>query len=222
MNQSHEARRFAKTGFLFLISFLPWPEIAAQNFSGEVTTGMKVGWWLYDRGFDLQTNEHLGYDRTHLVVMAPFEVSLIASFRKISTGIGGGFVSIQDDEMIRSNYPWPGSSKYEISDGNLQQWRIYISGEYMLAPYRNVKSGPHLKAGTFYLRNAHPDQSEFGIPLLLEGGWTFAFRTGKHCIIFRPVYSAGHILIRGKNPGEKSHKLLFFGAHVAFRLFGFR
>lgn len=213
-------RSFLPTLFIAGFLLITFSTSYSQALRAELSSGFELGWWLHDRGVDSVTGQALGHDRTHLVVKTPIDFTLLLETKHVNLGLGVGWANITDDEMVRGVYATIHDRKYEVSIGYLKQLRAFSVFEWKMVNRPGITSGPHLKFGTFGLNDMHPDSAEFGFHMMIEGGWTSEIRVGTHSIIFRPMYSAGHIFLKDGNPMQKRHKLLFFGLHMGFRLFG--
>lgn len=195
--------------FLLSLSLCPICLLSqAPPIQIELGAGVGAGWWVYNKGFtDTLPTIHRGYDRTHLSMLWPSELSISYARNNWEWGIALGQRTLADDQMIGSDHRRGRFRKYTISvdsKNNIPIQHISLFGRGYLIKKRKFWMGASASLGTFYMTHNHPRKSTFQLHIAQEVGIIHLIWLSPHlAFTVHPQFSNYRITSEGQFEGER-------------------
>lgn len=206
--------------FLLLSPLKVYTQSPFHQWGIEVSEGVSVGWWIYDKGFaDTLPDWHQGYDRTHLSAMFQTDLTFDYRSKKFFASVGGRFSSLQDNIMISSADRRRTGTRYRITTGNaVHFFSLFLTGGYNLSTKNTFSFTPTLSVGTFFLNTTHPQKSFFQYRYFYDIGVRHTFHLSENWdfSIF-PHYSQMVITTTPAADSGSGHHIYTLGVNLAFR-----
>ncbi|MEM6263287.1 MAG: hypothetical protein AAGI38_12320 [Bacteroidota bacterium] len=192
----------------------------------EATTGAEIGWWIYDKGSNLEgVSNNLGWDRTHLAMMGPYEVTLLVQRERIGVGLVGGIRYLADDEMIASEHTSQIRNKYPITENEESLWMNHtgIQFSYGLIHSPRFTLAPEIRLGFFDLETIHPGKDRFGVKSFWQLSVVHSIKlTPAVEAIVRPTYFQYHISVPDPVNFNERHDIYGIGVNAGIRFWLFQ
>jgi len=181
---------------------------------------MTVGWWLHNRGStDPSFANTLGWDRTHLALIPSIQLEAGYNVGKVCIGLGGAYQWLMDDDMIRSQDAIGRPNRFKVAENWVELGNLHGFFEYKLIHNQKFALGPHIKAGTFWIKTTHPERAGFGRKLYTSIGITHQIRLTHFMeAIIRPEYLVFYMWPKqGHGNLNEQHRIYGLGIGLGLR-----